>query len=143
MIAQYGDELAELETKDNGWVIRETKYGLIPILASIWYDAAAATDVGSKGRNCSTWTEYSSGYTIREPYGVVVGIIPGIQLLTFTVKAASALAAEIPLLLNHLVGSLASLCYGEIIQSVLPPGVLMFFLGRARSWAMHSVSTRK
>ncbi|CAM5703261.1 Aldehyde dehydrogenase OS=Lysinibacillus sphaericus OX=1421 GN=LS41612_12115 PE=3 SV=1 [Lysinibacillus sphaericus] len=48
-IAQYGDELAELETIDNGWVIRETKYGLIPVLANMWYDAAAAAiHVGSK-----------------------------------------------------------------------------------------------
>ena len=29
---EFGEELARLETQDTGWVIRESLYGLIPIL---------------------------------------------------------------------------------------------------------------
>lgn len=125
LIAQYGDELAELETRDNGWVIRETKYGLIPVLASIWYDAAAATKVGSKGETVQLGPN-TVGYTIREPYGVVVGIIPwNSALWTFTVKAAAALAGGNTVIIKPSeLASAAPLRYGEILQSVLPPGVL-------------------
>ena len=45
----YGQELAQLETQDTGWVIRETSYGLIPILKQIWHDAAAATIQANRG----------------------------------------------------------------------------------------------
>lgn len=131
LIAQYGDELAELETKDNGWVIRETKYGLIPVLSAIWYDAAAsAINIGSKGETVQLGPN-TVGYTIREPYGVVVGIIPwNSALWTFTVKAAAALAGGNTVIIKPSeLAAAAPLRYGEIIQSVLPPGVLNVISG--------------
>lgn len=131
LISQYGDELAELETKDNGWVIRETKYGLIPVLANIWYDAAAAAiHVGSKGETVQLGPD-TVGFTIREPYGVVVGIIPwNSALWTFTVKAASALAGGNTVIIKPSeLAAVAPLRYGEIIQSILPPGVLNVISG--------------
>ncbi|MFJ5766363.1 aldehyde dehydrogenase family protein [Lysinibacillus sp. NPDC093210] len=131
MIAQYGDELAELETKDNGWVIRETKFGLIPILSGIWYDAAAAaTNVGSKGETVQLGPN-TVGFTIREPFGVVVGIIPwNSALWTFTVKAAAALAGGNTVIIKPSeLAAAAPLRYGEIIQSILPPGVLNVISG--------------
>lgn len=131
LIVQYGDELAELETQDNGWVIRETKYGLIPVLANMWYDAAAAAiKVGSRGETVQLGPN-TVGFTLREPFGVVVGIIPwNSALWTFTVKAASALAGGNTVIIKPSeLASVAPLRYGEIIQSILPPGVLNVISG--------------
>ncbi len=130
-IAQYGDELAELETIDNGWVIRETKYGLIPVLANMWYDAtAAAIHVGSKGETVQLVLN-TIGFTTREPFGVVVGIIPwNSALWTFTVKAAAALAGGNTVIIKPSeLAAAAPLRYGEILQSILPPGVLNVISG--------------
>ncbi len=129
-IAQYGDELAELETIDNGWVIRETKYGLIPVLANMWYDAAAAAiHVGSKGETVQLGPN-TIGFTTREPFGVVVGIIPwNSALWTFTVKAAAALAGGNTVIIKPSELAAAPLRYGEILQSILPPGILNVISG--------------
>ncbi|MGE7603016.1 aldehyde dehydrogenase family protein [Peribacillus sp. NPDC097675] len=125
LIVQHGEELAELETRDNGWVIRETSYGLIPSLASYWYDAAGATAVGSKGDTVQLGST-SVGYTLREPFGVIVGILPwNAPLFTFTVKAAYALAAGNTIIIKPSeLASVSSLRYGELINEILPPGVL-------------------
>ena len=125
LIVQHGEELAELETRDNGWVIRETSYGLIPSLASYWYDAAGATAVGSKGETVQLGST-SVGYTLREPFGVMVGILPwNSPLFTFTVKAAYALAAGNTIIIKPSeLASVSSLRYGELINEVLPPGTL-------------------
>ncbi|MGE7837516.1 aldehyde dehydrogenase family protein [Viridibacillus arvi] len=124
-IVQHGEELAALETQDNGWVFRETQYGLIPSLASFWYDAAGATAIASKGETVQLGTT-CTGYTLREPFGVVVGIIPwNAPLFTFTVKAAYALAAGNTVIIKPSeLASVASLRYGELINEILPPGVL-------------------
>ena len=125
LIVQHGEELAELETRDNGWVIRETSYGLIPSLASYWYDAAGATAAGSKGDTVQLGSS-SVGYTLREPFGVIVGILPwNSPLFTFTVKAAYALAAGNTIILKPSeLASVSSLRYGELINEILPPGTL-------------------
>jgi len=131
LIVQHGEELAELETQDNGWVIRETKYGLIPVLANMWYDAAAAAiKVGSRGETVQLGPN-TVGFSLREPFGVVVGIIPwNSALWTFTVKAAAALAGGNTVIIKPSeLASVAPLRYGEIIQSILPPGVLNVISG--------------
>lgn len=123
--AQHAEELASLETKDCGWVIRETSYGLIPALTSIWYDAAGAASVASKGDTIQL-SPTSLGYTLREPLGVVVGILPwNSPLFTFTIKAAYALAAGNAVIIKPSeFASVSSLRYGEILNTVLPPGIL-------------------
>lgn len=129
-VAQHAEELAELETRDNGWVIRETNYGLIPSLTSIWYDAAGATSLGSRGETTQLGSS-TVGYTLREPLGVVVGIIPwNSPLFTFTIKAAYALAAGNTVIIKPSeLAAVSSLRYGEIMQEILPPGVLNVISG--------------
>ncbi|MGG3942150.1 aldehyde dehydrogenase family protein [Peribacillus psychrosaccharolyticus] len=134
LITQHGEELSELETRDNGWVVRETKYGLIPSLASFWYDAAAgATEVGSKGDTVQLGPS-GVGYTLREPLGVVVGILPwNAPLSTFTFKAAVALAAGNTVIIKPSeLGSVSSLRFGELINEILPPGTLNVISGIGR-----------
>src|SRR5699024_11904496 len=90
MIPQYGEELMELETKNNGWVLDEYNY-LAEVLRQIWYDAAGAAPlVGGQGRTVQMGTD-NFGFTLRKPYGVVLGILPSnAPLFTFTIKAAYA-----------------------------------------------------
>ncbi|AZU62648.1 aldehyde dehydrogenase family protein [Neobacillus mesonae] len=125
LIAQHGEELAMLETNDCGWVIRETSYGLIPTLTSIWYDAAGAASVASRGETIQL-SPTSFGYTLREPLGVVVGILPwNAPLFTFTIKAAYALAAGNAVIIKPSeFASVSSLRYGELLNTILPPGIV-------------------
>ncbi|WP_232782880.1 aldehyde dehydrogenase family protein [Bacillus sp. BA3] len=125
LVVKHGEELAELESRDNGWVIRETSHGLIPSLASLWYDAAGATAIGSKGDTVQLGPS-SVGYSLREPLGVVVGILPwNSPLFTFTIKAAYAIAAGNAVIIKPSeLASVASLRYGDLINEILPPGIL-------------------
>ncbi|WP_154663497.1 aldehyde dehydrogenase family protein [Neobacillus dielmonensis] len=130
IIDKYGQELAEMETMDTGWVIRESIYGLIPVLKQIWYDAAGAATVACKGETVPLGPT-SFGYTIREPLGVVLGIIPwNAPLFTFTVKAAYALAAGNTVIIKPSeLAAVGPLRYGEILAEILPPGVLNVISG--------------
>ncbi|PWI25443.1 aldehyde dehydrogenase [Kurthia sibirica] len=140
-ILLHGQELAKLETVDNGWVIRETEYGLIPSLASIWLDAINAAISGTKGETINAGEDIVA-YTIREPYGVVAAIIPwNAPLFTFTIKAAYALAAGNSIVVKPSeLAAVSSLRYGELINEILPPGVLNVISGDGKDVGAHLVS---
>lgn len=127
---QYGEELAQLETQDTGWVIRESLYGLIPILKQIWHDAAAQAIKANRGESVPV-TSTNFGYTIREPLGVVVGIIPwNAPLFTLSVKAAYAIASgNTAIIKPSELASVECLRFGEIANTILPPGVLNVIAG--------------
>src|SRR5699024_465329 len=133
MIPQYADELMELETKNNGWVLDEYNY-LAEVLRQIWYDAACAAPlVGGQGRTVQMGTD-NFGFTLRKPYGVVVGILPwNAPLFTFTIKAAYALAAGNTVVIKPSeAAAVGSLRYGELLASILPPGVINVICGSGR-----------
>lgn len=133
MIPQYADELMELETKNNGWVLDEYNY-LAEVLRQIWYDAAGAAPlVGGQGRTVQMGTD-NFGFTLRKPYGVVVGILPwNAPLFTFTIKAAYALAAGNTVVIKPSeAAAVGSLRYGELLASILPPGVINVICGSGR-----------
>lgn len=129
-LTDHAEELATLETKDNGWVISNTSYTLITSLKQIWYDAAGLCNYASRGDTIPKGPT-TFGYTYREPLGVVVGITPwNAPLFTFTMKAAYALAAGNTVIIKpseH--ASVSSLRYGEILASILPPGVINVLSG--------------
>ncbi|OCA86801.1 aldehyde dehydrogenase family protein [Pradoshia sp. D12] len=129
-LTDHAEELATLETKDNGWVISNTSYTLITSLKQIWYDAAGLCNYASRGDTIPKGPT-TFGYTYREPLGVVVGITPwNAPLFTFTIKAAYALAAGNTVIIKpseH--ASVSSLRYGEILASILPPGVINVLSG--------------
>lgn len=130
LISTYGEELAALETRDNGWVISQTSYGLIPVLKQLWYDAAGACSLASQGKTIPLGPG-SFGQTLREPLGVVLGITSwNAPLFTFTIKAAYALAAGNTVIIKpsgH--AAVSSLRYGELLGEILPPGVLNVISG--------------
>lgn len=129
-IGEHGEELAMLESRDNGWVIRETSYGLIPALKQVWYEAAGSVLEGSEGDTVQLGPT-SFGFTLREPLGVVLGITPwNAPLFTFSIKAANALAAGNTVIIKpseH--AAVSSLRFGELIADILPPGVLNVISG--------------
>ncbi|MGM9927760.1 MAG: aldehyde dehydrogenase family protein [Bacillus sp. (in: firmicutes)] len=133
LIEQHGAELSELETRGNGWVIRETSYGLIPSLTSIWYDAAGLTALGSKGETVQLGAT-TVGYTVREPLGIVVGILPwNAPLFTFSVKVAAAIAAGNTIVVKPSeFASVSVLRLGDLLQTVLPPGVVNIVSGNGK-----------
>ncbi|WP_423799803.1 aldehyde dehydrogenase family protein [Neobacillus sp. SAB-20_R2A] len=124
-LLSHAEELAMLETNDSGWVIRETSYGLIPVLRSIWYDAAQSASIASRGETIPL-SPQTFGYTLREPLGIVVGILPwNSPLFTFTIKAAYALAAGNAVIIKPSeFASVSCLRYGEILNEILPAGIL-------------------
>ncbi|MDJ0331564.1 aldehyde dehydrogenase family protein [Planococcus sp. S3-L1] len=130
LIGEHGDALAALETQDTGWVIRETTYGLIPVLQQIWFNAAAGALGANRGQTVPV-TATSLGYTLREPYGVVVGITPwNAPLFTLSIKAANAMAAGNTVIIKpseH--ASSASLYFAELVKDIFPPGVFNVISG--------------
>ncbi|WP_050615191.1 aldehyde dehydrogenase family protein [Bacillus testis] len=140
-ITEYGQELAELETKDNGWVFRETTYGLIPSLESIWHEGAAACMAAGRGETVHLGKS-TIGYTLREPLGVVVGIIPwNAPLFTFSIKAAAALAGGNTVIIKPSeLAAVSSLRLGELINDILPPGVLNVVCGEGEALGKALVS---
>ena len=84
--------LAEIETRDNGRVIRETLSGDLPACAQMFHFFAGAADKihGDTVQVART----SVNFTRREPYGVVGVIIPwNAPLSLMSAKVGAALAA--------------------------------------------------
>ena len=134
MVSQHAEELLQLETRNNGWVLDEYRY-LAIVLKQIWHDAAgSAATLGSQGRTVQMTVPGNFGFTVRKPYGVVVGILPwNAPLFTFTIKAAYALAAGNTVVIKPSESAAAaSLRYGELIAKILPPGVLNVISGSGR-----------
>ncbi|WP_259455560.1 aldehyde dehydrogenase family protein [Bacillus sp. PK3_68] len=131
-ISLHDEELTTLETRDNGEVIAVAPY-LAEAIKSVWYDAAGACKDGSQGKTVQMGPT-SIGYTLREPFGVVVGILPwNAPLFTFTIKAAYALAAGNTVIIKpSQQASVSSLRYGELLGKILPPGVLNVISGLGR-----------
>src|SRR5699024_9256287 len=133
MIPKHATELLELETKNNGWVLDEYNY-LSEVLRQIWYDAAgAAALLGGQGRTVQMGPG-NFGFTLRKPYGVVVGILPwNAPLFTFTIKAAYALAAGNTVVIKPSEAAAVGLLrYGELIAAILPKGVINVISGSGR-----------
>ena len=85
------DELAELETLDNGKPIFESRYVDIPMVADVLrYYAGLATKIHGETVNTN---ETAFTYTLREPVGVVGMIVPwNFPLLLASWKLGPALA---------------------------------------------------
>src|SRR5437762_6658970 len=124
------DELAELETLDNGKPIFESRYVDIPMVADVLrYYAGLATKIHGETVNTS---ETAFTYTLREPVGVVGIIVPwNFPLLLASWKVGPALACG-----NTIVWkpasqtSLTTLRFGKLaIEAGVPPGVLNIVTG--------------
>jgi aldehyde dehydrogenase (NAD+) len=88
----HGEELARLETEDNGKLLREMRVQLRTLPEYLYYYAGLADKV--EGSQIPGMDPAILNYTVREPLGVVGAITPWNSPLTLTVsKLAPALAA--------------------------------------------------
>jgi len=127
-IAQRMEEnlelLATIETWDNGKPIRETMAADLP-LAIDHFRYFAGVIRAQEGSICEI-DESTIAYHYHEPLGVVGQIIPwNFPILMATWKLAPALAAGNAVVLKPAEQTpLGILVLAELIQDILPPGVL-------------------
>src|SRR5437870_1541865 len=124
------DELAELETLDNGKPIFESRYVDMPMVIDVLrYYAGWATKI--HGQTVNTF-ETAFTYTLREPVGVVGLIIPwNFPLLLASWKLGPALACGCTVVLKPAEQTpLTTLRMGELaIEAGIPAGVLNVVTG--------------
>src|SRR5215470_15140721 len=124
------DELAELETLDNGKPIFESRYVDMPMTADVLrYYAGWTTKI--HGETVNTF-ENSFTFTLREPVGVAGLIIPwNFPLLLASWKLGPALACGNTVVLKPAEQTpLTALRFGELaIEAGFPAGVLNIVTG--------------
>ena len=124
------DELAELETLDNGKPIFESRYVDMPMVVDVLrYYAGLATKI--HGETVNTF-ETAFTYTLREPVGVVGLIVPwNFPLLLASWKLGPALACGNTLVLKPAEQTpLTTLKLGELaIEAGFPAGVINILTG--------------
>src|SRR5260370_30079702 len=136
LISKYTDELAELESLDNGKPKGVARVADVPLAADIFqYMAGWCTKI--EGKTIPLSVLYTPGvqyhsYTRPEPIGVVGQIIPwNFPLLMAAWKLAPALATGCTVVLKVAEETpLTALRLGEILQEAgLPPGVVNIITG--------------
>ena len=124
------DELAELETLDNGKPIFESRYVDMPMVADVLrYYAGWSTKI--HGETVNTFNNAFT-YTLREPVGVVGAIVAwNFPLLLASWKLGPALACGNTVVLKPAEQTpLSALRFGELaLEAGLPAGVLNIVTG--------------
>jgi phenylacetaldehyde dehydrogenase len=137
LIDAHVEELAELETLDQGKSFRTGRFGEIPASAEQFrYYAGFCTKI--LGTTIPTSIGYQPAgkqifaYTVREPVGVVAAIVPwNSPMLMAAMKLAPALAAGCTIVLKPAEEtSLTALRLGELmLEAGLPAGVVNIVTG--------------
>jgi acyl-CoA reductase-like NAD-dependent aldehyde dehydrogenase len=131
------DELAKLETMDNGKPLFESSRGDLPLVSAHFrYYAGWADKYG--GQTVPLATPGILNYTLREPVGVVGAIVPwNFPLLIASWKAAPALAMGNAVVLKPAEQTpLTALRLAELAtEAGVPPGVLNVLTGDGRTGA--------
>jgi len=124
------EELAEIETIDNGKPIWESRHVDMPMVVDVLrYFAGLATKI--QGETVNTF-ETAFTYTLREPVGVAGLIIPwNFPLLLASYKVGPALACGNTIVLKPAEQTpFSTLRFGELaIEAGLPVGVLNIVTG--------------
>jgi aldehyde dehydrogenase (NAD+) len=130
LIEQHIDEIAEIETLDNGKPIFESRYVDLPTVCEVFrYYAGWATKIHGETINSRP---NAFTYTLREPLGVVAAIVPwNFPLLLASWKIAPALATgNVVIWKPASQTSLSALRVGELMQEAgVPPGVINILTG--------------
>jgi aldehyde dehydrogenase (NAD+) len=130
VVRAHADELAEIETRDNGRIIVETTLFDLPACSEMLFYFAGATDKISGDTVQIAPT--SVNFTLREPIGVVGLIVPWNAPLTIAVaKLGAALAAGNTVVLKPAEQASCSLLrFGELLDEAgMPPGVVNVVAG--------------
>ncbi|MHA6622811.1 aldehyde dehydrogenase family protein [Pseudonocardia sp. DLS-67] len=127
-VAEVAEPLAVLDTLDSGNPIAGMRGDLESTVRELHYFAGLAGQ--THGASTPTGAETVS-YTQREPYGVVVRIVPFNHPFKFACgKAAAALASGNSVIVKPgEQTSLSAVALAEVAEAVLPPGVLTVLTG--------------
>ncbi|MEZ8104179.1 aldehyde dehydrogenase [Vibrio cortegadensis] len=130
LIAENKEQLAQLESRDNGKLIRET-LGQVSYLPEFFYYFAGLADK-VEGETLALDKSDMFAYTVREPLGVIAGIIPWNSPLYLTaIKIGPALAAGNTVVLKpseHASATLLEL--GRLVlEAGFPPGAVNVITG--------------
>jgi acyl-CoA reductase-like NAD-dependent aldehyde dehydrogenase len=132
LIEANADELALLETLDNGMPFRMAKFGgVFGAAESLRYHAGWATKIGGSTINLSFPGEWHA-YTLREPVGVVGQIVPwNFPFVMGVAKIAPALAVGCTVVLKPAEQTpLTTIRLGELIaEAGFPEGVVNIVTG--------------
>lgn len=130
LIEKNIDEIAELETLDNGKPIFESRYVDLPMVVDVFrYYAGWATKI--HGDTVNTF-DHAFTFTVREPVGVVAAIVAwNFPLLLTSWKLGPALAAGCTVVLKPAEQTpLTALRIGQLaVEAGFPPGVLNIVTG--------------
>ena len=130
LIAEHADELAALEARDAGKVVREVRGQMTSLRA--WYHYYASLAYQTEGRTIPQDRASLTVYTQRIPFGVV-GVIPAFNspMLLGGMGLAPALAAGNTVVVKPPeVNSLSLLRLGELAREAgLPDGCLNIVTG--------------
>ena len=125
IIRRRNDELAMIDALDCGKPYKDNKYGDLPVCARIFdYYAGVPDKVAGK---VFPSEQQLYNYSIREPYGVVAGIVPwNYPFLNSCIKLAPALAAGNACVLKMAEQTpLSTVELGKIcLAAGIPPGVV-------------------
>ena len=137
LLMQHADEVARIETLDNGKPIFESRQVDIPLVAEIFqYYAGWATKLTGETIPARPG---AFTYTLREPVGVVAAIVPwNFPLLLAAWKMAPALAAGNTLILKPSSNTpLSALRFADLAREAgLPDGVLNVITGKGSTVGM-------
>lgn len=130
LVAEHVDEIAALETQDNGKLIRETRGATGYVPQFLHYAAGAADKL--EGATLPIDKRDMFAYTVREPLGVVAAIVPWNNPLYLTIiKLAPALAAGNTIVVKpseHASTNL--LLFAELVAKAgIPDGVVNVITG--------------
>jgi phenylacetaldehyde dehydrogenase len=132
LIEQHVDELAMLESLDNGKAVNIARVADVPLAADLFhYMAGWTTKILGDTTPISAPGEYLS-YTLREPVGVVGQIIPwNFPLLMAAWKLGPALACGCTVVLKPAEQTpLSALYLGELLlEAGVPAGVVNIVTG--------------
>ena len=121
----HGEELAALESRDNGNPLPIMQYVDVTAMKTLWDRKAHETLRASTGRTVPL-DPNTIGMTLREPYGVVACIVPyNMPVAMMSSKAASALAAGNTVVVKPPEqASAGMLRFAELLAGVLPAGTV-------------------
>ena len=125
LVARDADELAQVESRDNGKLLREMKGQMDYLPAWLRYFSGVADKL--QGATIPMDRDNFFAYTVREPVGVVVAIVPwNSPLLLLMWKLAPALAAGCTLVVKPSeVTPASAVVFAKLVEEAgFPPGVV-------------------
>jgi aldehyde dehydrogenase (NAD+) len=126
------DELALLETLDNGMPLRNAEASVDRAVDQLRFSASCVPHIAGHARGPARPNSHFLGYTTRRPVGVVGAIIPwNSPLVSASFKISVALAAGCSEVLKPaLEAPLTAIRLGELaLEAGIPPGVLSVIPG--------------